>query len=158
MLVREVIFMSKKLYFQKFEFKKSNYLLIIMLMFFFTFFLLVAIFGNGDKMFSLILCGITFLLLLYFIVYVIFSVKGNKIDIYDDHIEISVFKLGFFRCYNLRLSEIEKVEISDELGWSICFYLKNRKKIKFLGVYLPEGKGIFYEQKKFSNALKKVGL
>lgn len=150
--------MEKKIYSQKFEWNKTaNILIIGMITFFWIFFMIVGIFGGMDLPSILLICVCSFLLL-YFILFSYISVRKNKFEVYEKHIEINVFKLFVMRKYNLTFDEIDLIHTPMDSGWSIVVELKNKKKIRIFGNCLPQGKGSYYESKKLLNAVKKVGL
>lgn len=145
----------KKIYSQKFEWNSINCLTLSMLVLWWLFHMIVGIFGGMDLA-SIIFISSASFFLLYFLIWSFVSIKKNLFDIYDDHIEIAVFKLFILRKYNLKFDEIES--ISTFGLWNIIVNLKNGKVIKILGYCLPKGKGTYYESKKFLNAVKKIGF
>lgn len=150
--------MGKKIYSQKFELNKDCVFGLSFLTFFFALFLLLAGVKIGMPIVLCITVALLILVSIYIVLYGFLSVKKNKLIIFENHIEASVFKFLAVKNYNLKIDEIKKVYTSHHSGWSIFFELNNGKTIKFYWICLPIGKGTYYECKKLLNALKKVGL
>jgi len=146
--------MNKKIYSRKYEFNSSCIILTGILTFFWLFFLIVGIFGGVDK-FTIILITISSIALFYFLIHVLIGIKMNKVEIYEDHIEIALFKTFILRKYNIKKEEIDHYEI---LGFNRPIVLKNGKKINLFSICESIGKGTYYENKKFQNAMKKLGF
>lgn len=146
--------MEKKIYSRKYDFNSSCIILTCLLAFFWLFFLVVGIFGGMDLL-TIILITISSIALFYFLIHVLVGIKMNKQEIYENHIEINLFKTFILRKYNIKKDEIDHFEY---LGFFVSVILKNGKKIKLTSICETNGKGKYYEMKKFQNALKKLGF
>ena len=151
--------MEKKIYSQKFELNKECAFVLSFIAFFFALFFLLAGVNIGMTIVLCITVALLTLVSICIVLYGFLSVKKNKLIIFENHIEASVFKFFAVKNYNLKIDEIKQVYTTHNVGWSIFFELNNGKTIKFYRICLPMGKGgTYYESKKLLNALKKVGL
>ena len=146
--------MEKKIYSRKYDFNSACIISTCLLDFFWLFFLAVGIFGGLDLP-SIILITLSTIALFYFLIHVLVGIKMNKVEIYEDHIEICLFKTFILRKYSIKKEEIEGYEI---LGFNCPIILKNGKKINLFSICESMGKGKYYENKKFQNAMKKIGI
>ena len=146
--------MEKKIYSRKYDFNASCIILTSIFAFLWVFFLIVGIFGGMDLP-SIILITITSIVLFYFLIHVLVGIKLNKQEIYENHMEINLFKTFVLRKYNIKKDEIDRFEY---LGFLVSVILKNGKKIKLTSICETNGKSKYNEMKKFQNALKKIGF
>ena len=150
--------MEKRIYTQKFEANKFSISIFMLICLIICIFLLMLGFYCVFSLYLILAIAVICIIALYLLLYVLLSIKNNKLIIHDNHIEVVVFKVFHVKKYNLKIEDVQEVNIEHNVGWKIYINLKNNEIIRFSSLYLPLGKGSYYEAKKLLNALKKVNL
>lgn len=121
-------------------------------------FLLMLGFYSVFSLYLILAKAVICIIALYLLLYVLLSIKNNKLIIYDNHIEVVVFKVFHVKKYSLKIEDVQDVNIEYNVSWKIYINLKNKGIIRFSSLGLTLGKSSSYESKKLLNALKKVNL
>ncbi len=141
--------MEKRIYTQKFEVNKFSISIFMLICLIICIFLLMLGFYSVFSLYLILAIAVICFIALYLLLYVLLFIKNNKLIIYDNHIEVVVFEFFHVKKYNLKIEDVQEVNIEHNVGWEIYIELKNNEIIRFSSLCLPLGKGHIMRQKSY---------